>query len=116
MNSSRRGSEAEATDFSSMNSSFIYNPGNQGITTKRKGMDFNRWKLISPFQNSSSQFKEKMNNLSNKIRNGSTKSNMSAAYKSEVESISMAVSNDFTELEYQMYDLSDCCGLRETDI
>ncbi|KAM5194263.1 alpha-1D adrenergic receptor [Mantella aurantiaca] len=116
MNSSRRGSEGETTDFSSMNSSFIYNPGNQGITTKRKSVDFNSWKLISPFQNSSSQLKEKMNNLSNKIRSSSTKSNMSAAYKSEVESISMAVSNDFTELEYQMYDLSDCCGLRETDI
>ncbi|XP_040191422.1 alpha-1D adrenergic receptor [Rana temporaria] len=114
MNSSRRGSET--TDFSSMNSSFIYNPGNQGITTKRKNVDCNSWKLISPFQNSSSQLKEKMNNLSNKIRSSSTKSNMSAAYKSEVESISMAVSNDFTELECQMYDLSDCCGLRETDI
>lgn len=68
MNSSRRGSEGETTDFSSMNSSFIYNPGNQGITTKRKNVDCNSWKLISPFQNSSSQLKEKMNNLSNKIR------------------------------------------------
>ncbi|KAM9330058.1 alpha-1D adrenergic receptor [Gastrophryne carolinensis] len=116
MNSSRRGSEGETTDFSSMNSSFIYNPGNPGITTKRKSKDFNSWKLISPFQNSSSQLKEKMNNLSNKFRNSSTKSNVSVAYKNEVESISMAVSNDFTELEYQMYDLSDCCGLRETDI
>ncbi|CAN2388384.1 Adrenoceptor alpha 1D [Pristimantis euphronides] len=117
MNSSRRGSDVEqSTDFSSVNSSFIFNPGNHGIATRRKSTDFNRWKLISPFRNSSCQLKEKMNNLSNKIRNGSTKSNMSAAYKSEVESISMAVSNDFTELEYQMYDLTDCCGLRETDI
>ncbi|XP_072262742.1 alpha-1D adrenergic receptor [Pyxicephalus adspersus] len=116
MTSSRRGSEVETTDFSSMNSSFIYNPGNQGIATKRKSVDFNSWKLISPFQKSSSQLKEKMNNLSNKIRSSSTKSNVAAPYKSEVESISMAVSNDFTELEYQMYDLSDCCGLRETDI
>ncbi|XP_068131024.1 alpha-1D adrenergic receptor [Hyperolius riggenbachi] len=116
MTSSRRGSEGEATGLSSMNSSFIYNPGNPGIATKRKSVDFNSWKLISPFQNSSSQLKEKMNNLSNKIRNNSTRSNMSAAYKSEVESISMGVANDFTDLDYQMYDLSDCCGLRETDI
>ncbi|XP_044151256.1 alpha-1D adrenergic receptor [Bufo gargarizans] len=113
MTSSRRGSDVEQpAEFSSRNSSFIFNPGNHGITTRRK----NGWKLISPFQNSSSQLKEKMNSLSNKIKNSSTKSNMSAAYKSEVESISMAVSNDFTELEYQMYDLADCCGLRETDI
>lgn len=117
MTSSRRGSDAEhPTDFSSVNSSFIFNPGNHGIATRRKSMDFNGWKLISPFRKSSSQLKEKMNNLSNKIRNSSTKSNVSADYKSEVESISMAVSNDFTELEYQMYDLTDCCGLRETDI
>ncbi|XP_075047933.1 alpha-1D adrenergic receptor [Mixophyes fleayi] len=117
MTSSRRGSEAEQnTDYSSMNSSFIFNPGNHGISTKRKNMDFNSWKILSPFQNSSSQLKEKMNDISNKIKNSSTKSNMSAAYKSEVESISMAVSSDFTELEHQMYDLSDCCGLRETDI
>ncbi|XP_073505286.1 alpha-1D adrenergic receptor [Phyllobates terribilis] len=117
MNSSRRGSDADqATGFSSVNSSFIFNPGNHGIATRRKSMEFNGWKLISPFRNSSTQLKEKMNNLSNKIRNSSTKSNMSATYKSEVESISMAVSNDFTELEYQMYDLTDCCGFRETDI
>ncbi|KAM8938672.1 alpha-1D adrenergic receptor [Pelodytes ibericus] len=104
------------TNFSSMNSSFIFNPGNQGMHTKRKSMDFKRWKIISPFQKPSTQLKEKMNNLSNKIRNGSSKSNVSASYKSEVESISMAVSNDLTELDYQMYDLTDCCGLRETDI
>ncbi|XP_069601256.1 alpha-1D adrenergic receptor [Ranitomeya imitator] len=117
MTSSRRGSDAEqATGFSSVNSSFILNPGNHGIATRRKSMEFNGWKLISPFRNSSTQLKEKMNNLSNKIRNGSTKSNMSATYKSEVESISMGVSNDFTELEYQMYDLTDCCSFRETDI
>ncbi|XP_063781388.1 alpha-1D adrenergic receptor [Pseudophryne corroboree] len=117
MSSSRRGSDVEQhTDYSSMNSSFIFNPGNHGIATKRKNMDFNSWKILSPFQNSSSQLKEKMTSLSNKIKNGSTKSNLSAAYKSEVESISMAVSTDFTELDHQMYDLSDCCGLRETDI
>ncbi|XP_066429034.1 alpha-1D adrenergic receptor [Eleutherodactylus coqui] len=117
MTSSRRGSDTEqSTDLTSVNSSFIFNPGNHGIATRRKSMDFNGWKLISPFRNSSSQLKEKMNNLSNKIRNSSTKSNISASYKSEVESISMAVSNDFSELEYQMYDLTDCCGFRETDI
>ncbi|KAM4809293.1 alpha-1D adrenergic receptor [Rhinophrynus dorsalis] len=117
MTSSGRGSDGEHhTHFSSMNSSFIFNPSSHRIATKRKSVDFKGWKIISPFQNSSLQLKEKMNNLSNKIRNGSTRSNSSATYKNEVESISMAVSNEFTELDYQMYDVTDCCGLRETDI
>ncbi|XP_063315881.1 alpha-1D adrenergic receptor [Pelobates fuscus] len=117
MTSSEKGSDEDHhTNFPSLNSSFIFNPGNQGMHTKRKALDFKRWTIISPFQKPSSQLKEKMNNISNKIRNGSNKSNVSATYKSEVESISMAVSNDFTELDYQMYDLKDCYGLRETDI
>ncbi|OCT99011.1 alpha-1D adrenergic receptor [Xenopus laevis] len=117
MTSSSRGSYGEHhPHFTPINSSFIFNPGNHGIASKRKTTDFRRWKLISPFQRPSSQLKEKMNSLSHKIRSGSNKSNSSAAYKSEVESISMAVSNGFTELDYQMYDVTDCCGLRETDI
>ncbi|KAE8628603.1 hypothetical protein XENTR_v10000128 [Xenopus tropicalis] len=117
MTSSGRGSDGEHhPNFTPINSSFIFNPGNHGIAGKRKNTDFRRWKFISPFQRPSSQLKEKMNSLSHKIRSGSNRSNSSAAYKSEVESISMAVSNDFTELDYQMYDVTDCCGLRETDI
>ncbi|KAM4709550.1 alpha-1D adrenergic receptor [Discoglossus pictus] len=113
MNSSGRGSDGDhRTNFSSMNSSYIFHPGNHEISTKRKSAG---WRLISPFQKPSSQLKEKMNSLSNKIRNGSTKS-MSSAHKSEVESISMAVSTELLEHDYPMYDLTDCCGLRETDI
>ncbi|XP_053560269.1 alpha-1D adrenergic receptor [Bombina bombina] len=117
MNSSGRGSDGEHhTNFSSRNSSLIFRSGNPEITTKRKSIDFNRWKLLSSFQKPSFQLKEKMNSLSNKIRNGSIKSNVSVAHTSEVESISMVVSTDLLEHEYEMYDLTDCCGLRETDI
>ncbi|MEE6462841.1 hypothetical protein FKM82_001733 [Ascaphus truei] len=117
VNSSGRGSDGEHhPNFASRNSSFIFNPGNHGINAKRKTMDLKGWKMLSPFQKPSCQLKEKMNSLSNKIRNGSNKSNGSTVHKTEVESISMGVSNDFTEHDYQMYDLTDCCGLRETDI
>nr|XP_033808642.1 alpha-1D adrenergic receptor [Geotrypetes seraphini] len=118
MTSSGHGSDGELKpQLAAINSSFIFNPTYQERNSNRKMRTFRRWKMFTPFQRPSSQLKEKMNNLSNKIRNGSTKNSVAATRKTEVESVSMGIPNDFTEhIEYQMYDLTDCYGLKETDI
>ncbi|KYO29515.1 alpha-1D adrenergic receptor [Alligator mississippiensis] len=117
MSSSGRDSDPDMKPrIATLNSSFIFHSSPQERTSQRRTLSFRGWKMH--FQKpSSTQLKEKMNSLSHKIRGGSGKGSVTAAYKTEVESVSIAIPNDFTEtIDYQTYDLTDCCGLRETDI
>ncbi|XP_034542873.1 alpha-1D adrenergic receptor [Notolabrus celidotus] len=86
---------------------------------KRKGrsLGFKRWSLFSPLHKSSFQLKEKVNNLSNKIKGGAGKSSTSAVGRIDiVETVSMGIYNSCEQSGYQFYDLADCYGLKETDI
>uniref|UniRef100_A0A8D0DWJ9 Alpha-1D adrenergic receptor n=1 Tax=Salvator merianae TaxID=96440 RepID=A0A8D0DWJ9_SALMN len=89
-------------------------------SSKRRTLNFKRWRMLSPFQKPATQLKEKMNSLSQKIRGGSLKGGTVASYKTEVESVSIGISNEFMEcIDCQMYDDltdSESCGLKETDI
>ncbi|XP_010156077.1 PREDICTED: alpha-1D adrenergic receptor-like, partial [Eurypyga helias] len=119
MNSSVQDSETDMRPrISTLNSSFIFNSSLQERAGKRRTLSFKGWKMLTPFQKpASTQLKEKMNSLSNKIRGGSSKGGVTATYKTEVESVSIGIPHDFAEtIDYQTYDLTDCCGLRETDI
>ncbi|XP_069488318.1 alpha-1D adrenergic receptor [Ambystoma mexicanum] len=116
MNSSGRDCNGEPR-LTSSNSSFIFNPSHHERASKRRTLNLKGWRMFTSFHKPSSQLKEKMNNISNKIRSGSSKGCACAAQKTEVESVSMAISNDFAEhMDYQMCDLTEHCGLRETDI
>ncbi|XP_033920784.1 alpha-1D adrenergic receptor [Melopsittacus undulatus] len=119
MNSSVQDSETDLRPrINTLNSSFLFNSSLQDRPSKRRTLSFKGWKMLTPFQKpASTQLKEKMNSLSNKIRGGSSKGGVTATYKTEVESVSIGIPHDFTEtIDYQTYDLTDCCGLRETDI
>lgn len=119
VNSSVQDSETDLRPrISTLNSSFIFNSSLQERAGKRRTLSFKGWKMLTPFQKpASAQLKEKMNSLSNKIRGGSSKGGVTATYKTEVESVSIGIPHDFMEtIDYQTYDLTDCCGLRETDI
>ncbi|KAF1653944.1 Alpha-1D adrenergic receptor, partial [Aptenodytes patagonicus] len=119
MNSSVQDSETDLRPrINTLNSSFIFHSSLQERASKRRTLSFKGWKMLTPFQKpASTQLKEKMNSLSNKIRGGSSKGGVTATYKTEVESVSIGIPHDFAEtIDYQTYDLTDCCGLRETDI
>lgn len=58
-----------------------------------------------------------MNNLSNKIKNGTGKSSTSPLARTEIDTVSMGIYNDCADQSgYQIYDLTECYGLKETDI
>ncbi|KAL9852408.1 alpha-1D adrenergic receptor [Geothlypis trichas] len=119
INSSVQDSETDLRPrINTLNSSFIFNSSFQERGSKRRTLSFKGWKMLTPFQKpASTQLKEKMNSLSNKIRGGSSKGGATATYKTEVESVSIGIPHDFTEtIDFQTHDLTDCCGLRETDI
>lgn len=105
---------------STVNGSFILNSGTLERSNKRRTLNFKKWSMFSPFQKPTSQLKEKMNNLSHKIRGGSIKGGTATSYKTEVESVSIGIPNEFMEcIDYQVYDDltdSESCELRETDI
>ncbi|XP_053113506.1 alpha-1D adrenergic receptor [Hemicordylus capensis] len=105
---------------STINGSFILNSSSLEGSSRRRTLNFKRWRMFSPFQKPTTQLKEKMNSLSNKIRGGSVKGAMTASYTTEVESVSIGIPSEFMEcIDYQMYDDltdSESCGLRETDI
>ncbi|CDQ72256.1 unnamed protein product [Oncorhynchus mykiss] len=85
-----------------------------------KGLSFKGWSLFPPLQKSSFQLKEKMNNLSNKIKGGpGGKGGVTAPAlaRTEIDTVSMGIYNDVAEQScYQIYDLTECYGLKETDI
>ncbi|XP_041640395.1 alpha-1D adrenergic receptor [Cheilinus undulatus] len=86
-------------------------------TGKGRSLGFKRWSLFPPLQKSSFQLKEKVNNLSNKIRGGTGKSSAPAVGRIDiVDTVSMGIYNACEQSNYQFYDLADCYGLKETDI
>ncbi|XP_048365778.1 alpha-1D adrenergic receptor isoform X2 [Sphaerodactylus townsendi] len=105
---------------STLNGSFILNSGSLERPSKRRTLSFKRWRMFSPFQKPTTQLKEKMNSLSNKIRGGSAKGGVTASYRTEVESVSIGIPSEFMEsIDYPMYDEltdSESRGLSETDI
>ncbi|XP_044046796.1 alpha-1D adrenergic receptor [Siniperca chuatsi] len=84
---------------------------------KGRSLGFKRWSLFPPLQKSSFQLKEKVNNLSNKIKGGTGKSTTPTVGRIDiVDTVSMGIYNSCEQSSYQFYDLSDCYGLKETDI
>nr|XP_057931666.1 alpha-1D adrenergic receptor [Doryrhamphus excisus] len=71
-----------------------------------------RWNLFPPLRKSSFQFKETVNNLSNKIKGGAGRGGTPAV----VDAVSMGIYNVCEQSSYRIYDLADCYGLKETDI
>ncbi|ROI47813.1 Alpha-1D adrenergic receptor [Anabarilius grahami] len=85
--------------------------------SKSRPLSLKGWSFFPPLQKSSFQLKEKMNNLSNKIKNGTGKSSTSALARTEIDTVSMGIYNDCADQSsYQIYDLTECYGLKETDI
>ncbi|XP_051560000.1 alpha-1A adrenergic receptor-like [Myxocyprinus asiaticus] len=85
--------------------------------SKSQPLGLKGWSFFPPLQKSSFQLKEKMNNLSNKIKNGTGKSSTSALSRTEIDTVSMGIYNDCSDQsDYQIYDLTECYGLKETDI
>ncbi|KAM4584424.1 alpha-1A adrenergic receptor [Odontesthes bonariensis] len=85
---------------------------------KRKGcsIGLKRWNLF-PLQKSSFHFREKVNNLSNKIKGGTGKSTtVSVGHTDTVDTVSMGICNSCEQNSYQFYDLAECYSLKETDI
>ncbi|XP_051982333.1 alpha-1A adrenergic receptor-like [Xyrauchen texanus] len=75
------------------------------------------WSFFPPLQKSSFQLKEKMNNLSNKIKNGTGKSSTCALGRTEIDTVSMGIYDNCSDQStYQIYDLTERYGLKETDI
>ncbi|KAL3067069.1 hypothetical protein OYC64_016924 [Pagothenia borchgrevinki] len=84
---------------------------------KGRSPAFKRWSLFPPLQKSSFQLKEKVNNLSNKIKGGPGKGSSPAVGRIDiVDTVSMGIYNSCEQSSYQLYDLADCYGLKETDI
>ncbi|XP_038837157.1 alpha-1D adrenergic receptor-like [Salvelinus namaycush] len=80
--------------------------------TQGRSLSFKGWSLFS--QKSSFHLKEKMNNLSNKIKGGVTAPSLA---RTEIDTVSMGIYNEVAEQScYQIYDLTECYGLKETDI
>ncbi|KAF7670303.1 hypothetical protein LDENG_00271820 [Lucifuga dentata] len=99
-----------------------YRPGyaahescDNSLFCKGKGR-FKRWSLLPPLQKSSFQLKEKVNNLSNKIKGGTEKSCTPAVGRIDIDTVSMGIYNACEQSSYQFYDLTECYGLKETDI
>ncbi|XP_078117008.1 alpha-1A adrenergic receptor [Sander vitreus] len=84
---------------------------------KGHSLGFKKWSLFPPLQKSSFQLKEKVNNLSNKIKGGPGKGTAPAVGRIDiVDTVSMGIYNSCEQSSYQFYDLADCYGLKETDI
>ncbi|KAM8879643.1 alpha-1D adrenergic receptor [Spinachia spinachia] len=84
---------------------------------KGPSLGFKRWSLFPPLQKSSFQLKEKVNNLSNKIKVGAGKGAKPALGRMDVvDTVSLGIYNSCEQSSYQFYDLADCYGLKETDI
>ena len=77
-------------------------------------LDVKRWKLLPPSSKSPFQLKEKVTNLSHKIKAGRGKSS-TAGHVDIVDTVSMGIYN-CEQSGYKFYDLPDCYSLKETDI
>ncbi|XP_063165887.1 alpha-1D adrenergic receptor [Candoia aspera] len=121
INGSSQDSEREPRSrISTLNGSFMLNSSSLERSSKRRTLNFKRWRIFSPFQKPATQLKEKINGLSHRMRGSSLKGGMAASFKTEVESVSIGIPNEFLEcIDYQMYDDltdSESSGLKETDI
>ncbi|XP_078410475.1 alpha-1A adrenergic receptor [Cetorhinus maximus] len=136
--SSERGSEGDVLSRSvvsrrtlSVNSSFTLSHRHRGSTSStgegiseggsaNRALSLHGWRLFPSLSKSPFQLREKMNNLSNKIRLGQHRPCTSTVSKVDnvpVESISIGVCQEFKEhTAYQIYEVTDCFGLKETDI
>lgn len=83
---------------------------------KGRSLSFKGWSLFPPLQKSSFQLKEKVNNLSNKIKGGTGKGTTPAVGRTDIDTVSMGIYNDCEQSSYQFFDLTECYGLKETDI
>ncbi|KAF7217874.1 alpha-1A adrenergic receptor [Nothobranchius furzeri] len=84
---------------------------------KRCSLGLKRWSIFPPLQKSSFQFKEKVNNLSNKIKGGGGKVTAPALGRTDtVDTVSMGIYSSCEPSNFQFYDLPECYGLKETDI
>ncbi|KAL2098236.1 hypothetical protein ACEWY4_007443 [Coilia grayii] len=92
--------------------------GSSVFSYRSKGRSFSMkgWNLFPPLQKSSFQLKEKMNNLSNKIRSGQGRTSTPTLGRTEIDTISMGIYECPEQSSYQIYDLTDCYSLKETDI
>ncbi|XP_014889533.1 alpha-1D adrenergic receptor [Poecilia latipinna] len=91
----------------------------RSLIHKRKhcSLGLKKLSLFSPLQKSSFQFKEKVNDLSNKIKGGTGKGTPPALGETDtVETVSMGIYNSCEQSSFQFYDLAECYGLKETDI
>ncbi|XP_071389995.1 alpha-1A adrenergic receptor [Centroberyx affinis] len=96
----------------------VHEPCGSSLLYKGKGrsLSFKGWSLFPPLQKSSFQLKEKVNNLSNKIKGGTGKGAAPAVGRTDIDTVSMGIYNDCEQSRYQFYDLTECYGLKETDI
>ncbi|XP_028306466.1 alpha-1D adrenergic receptor isoform X2 [Gouania willdenowi] len=97
----------------------VHDSFNSAILNKGKGqsLGLKKWSLFPPLQKSSFQLKEKVNNLSHKIKVGTGKSTTpTVGCTDTVDTISMRIYNSCDESSYQFYDLVECYSLKETDI
>ncbi|XP_055501403.1 alpha-1A adrenergic receptor-like [Leucoraja erinacea] len=134
INSSERGFNGDALSRSvmsqetlSINSSSKLSRGRWGSSERagvgggaNQALSHHSWRLFPSLSNSPFQLREKMNNLSNKFRVGQHQPCAPAQPKVEgtsVESISIGLCQEFKEqAAYQIYDVNDSFGLKETDI
>ncbi|XP_062386637.1 alpha-1A adrenergic receptor [Sardina pilchardus] len=84
--------------------------------SKSRSFSVRGWNLFPPLQKSSFHLKEKMNNLSNKIRSGQGRGTTPALGRTEIDTVSMGIYECAEQSSYQIYDLTDCYSLKETDI
>ncbi|XP_034044751.1 alpha-1D adrenergic receptor [Thalassophryne amazonica] len=81
---------------------------------KGNSLVFNRWSLFPPLQRSSFQLKEKVTNLSKKIKSGTHKVPTPTAGQTDaVDTVSMGI---YEQSGYQFCDLAECYGLKESEI
>lgn len=85
--------------------------------SKSRSLKLKSWSLFPPLQKSSFHLKEKMNNLSNKIKSGAGKTSMPSLDRTEIDTVAMGIYSECSKPSgYQIYDLTECYGLKETDI
>ncbi|KAG9259616.1 alpha-1D adrenergic receptor [Astyanax mexicanus] len=85
--------------------------------SKGRSLRIKSWSFFPPLQKSSFHLKEKMNNLSNKIKSGAGKSAAPALGRTEIDTVAMGIYSECGDPGgYQIYDLPECYGLKETDI
>uniref|UniRef100_A0A8C6U046 Adrenoceptor alpha 1D n=1 Tax=Neogobius melanostomus TaxID=47308 RepID=A0A8C6U046_9GOBI len=90
------------------------------LLQKRKNIRpfrFKSWSFFPPLQRSSFQLKEKVNNLSNKIKGGTSKGVSTAVERIDsVDTVSKGIYAGCEQGSYPFYDMVESYSLKETDI